>query len=117
MHSAPTIIMEDPEQAIDSVHPTHENQLSRELMDSSQGDIEKLGRKRPAVFKNIFMEVGFCFSILASNLVSVSPFTILAPPPPGPKTLRLPYSRVSLLYMSQQQQHVVRSDGQANNVR
>lgn len=73
--------MEDPEQAVDSVRPTHEDQLSRELMDSSQGDMEKLGRKRPAVFKNIFMEVGFCFSILASNLVSVSPFAILAIPP------------------------------------
>lgn len=73
--------MADPEQAVDSVHPTHEDQLSRELMDSSQGDMEKLGRKRPAVFKNIFMEVGFCFSILASNLVSVSPFAILAIPP------------------------------------
>lgn len=73
--------MADPEQAVDSIRPTHEDQLSREL-NSSQGDIEKLGRERPAVFKNIFMEVGFCFSILASNLVSVSPFAILATPPP-----------------------------------
>lgn len=90
--------MADPEQAVDSVHPTHEDQLSRELMDSSQGDIEKLGRKRPAVFKNIFMEVGFCFSILASNLVSVSPFAILAIPLPA-KPLTA-YSRVSLLRIS-----------------
>lgn len=112
MHSAPTIVMADPEQAVDSVRPTHEDQLSREL-NSGQGDIEKLGRERPAVFKNIFMEVGFCFSILASNLVSVSPFAILATPPPGnPLTA---YSRVSLLRISQQ--HVVRSDERANDVR
>lgn len=83
--------MEDPEQA----------------GDSSERDIEKLGRQRPAVFKNIFMEVGFCLSILASNLVSVSPSTT----PCSPLSA---YSRMALLPMSQQR--VIYSQGRANGV-
>lgn len=71
--------MADIEQAPDPVHPTHADHVSGRSMDTSQDDIEKLGRERPAIFKNAFMEIGFCVSILASNLVSVSP----CPPPPS----------------------------------
>lgn len=64
--------MADVEQPADSRRPTHDDRLSGRLVDSNGDDIEKLGRKRPAVFKNAFTEIGFCLSILASNLVSVS---------------------------------------------
>lgn len=64
--------MADVEQSADSRRPTQGDRLSRRLVDSNEDDIEILGRKRPAVFKNAFTEIGFCLSILASNLVSVS---------------------------------------------
>lgn len=64
--------MSDVEQSADSTRPAHGDRLSERPTGSSDDDIEELGRKRPAVFKNVFMELGFCISILASNLVSVS---------------------------------------------
>lgn len=83
MLSAPAFAMEDPEQAGDLVRPTLEDRVTRRMMDYSENDIENLGRKRPAVFKNMFMEVGFCLSILASNLVSVRLFHYPFPFPIG----------------------------------
>lgn len=86
--------MADIEQAPEPVHPTHADRLSERLMDSSQGDIEKLGRERPAVFKNAFMEIGFCLSVLASNLVSVSP-------PPQPIVVWRSFARRSFIIPAQ----------------
>jgi MFS family permease len=36
-----------------------------------QSQVEKLGRQRPEVFKTIWHELGFCFSLLASMLMAV----------------------------------------------
>lgn len=80
--------MADPEQPADSIRPTDGD--TGRSMDSSEADIEKLGRQRPAVFKNVFMEVGFCLSVLASNLVSVSPSKYPVPETP------LAYGHVSV---------------------
>lgn len=64
--------MADVEQPPDPVLTAQGNEPSRNFAEPSEDDIEKLGRERPAVFKNAFMEIGFCLSVLASNLVSVS---------------------------------------------
>jgi hypothetical protein len=61
--------MADIEQASEPVRTNHA--ASESSTDSSQADIEQLGRERPPVFKNAFVEIGFCMSVLASNLVSV----------------------------------------------
>ncbi|KAJ0104021.1 hypothetical protein J7T55_009685 [Diaporthe amygdali] len=74
--------MSDVEQSADSTRPAHGDRLSERPTGSSDDDIEELGRKRPAVFKNVFMELGFCISILASNLVSeflISGMSVLLP--------------------------------------
>ncbi|KAF1836330.1 membrane transporter [Decorospora gaudefroyi] len=45
-------------------------------------DIERLGRERPAVFRSIWHELGFCFALLGSMFVAeyfVSGFNILLP--------------------------------------
>lgn len=73
--------MADIEQSADSVRPPHADRLSNRLVDCSEDNIEKLGRQRPLVFKNAFTEIGFCCSILASNLVSVRD-PLGAPPRP-----------------------------------
>lgn len=36
-----------------------------------QTQVEKLGRQRPEVFKTMWHELGFCFSLLASMLMAV----------------------------------------------
>jgi hypothetical protein len=38
-------------------------------------DIEALGRQRPDIFPSIGAELGFCFSLLTSMLMTVSPLT------------------------------------------
>lgn len=40
--------------------------------ESTQALIERLGRQRPAKFKTIWTEIGFCFSLLASMVMAVS---------------------------------------------
>ncbi|SPO05254.1 related to multidrug resistance protein [Cephalotrichum gorgonifer] len=48
-----------------------------------QIDVEVLGRQRPAVFKTIWAELGFCFSLVGSMLMAeffVSGFHIILPP-------------------------------------
>jgi MFS family permease len=42
-----------------------------ETVEDVQAQIEKLGRQRPEVFRTIWHELGFCFSLLASMLMSV----------------------------------------------
>jgi hypothetical protein len=45
-------------------------------------DIERLGRERPDAFKTIWVEIGFCFSLLGSMFVAeyfISGFNILLP--------------------------------------
>ncbi len=37
-----------------------------------QARVERLGRERPAIFKTLWREVGFCFSLLASMVMAVS---------------------------------------------
>ena len=44
-----------------------------------QARIERLGRERPAKFKTVWTEIGFCFSLLASMVMAVSNhFTLMA---------------------------------------
>lgn len=45
-------------------------------------DVEALGRQRPAAFKSIWSELGFCFSLVISMLMAVS--APLQPPPALP---------------------------------
>ena len=40
--------------------------------ESEDARIERLGRERPAKFKTIWAELGFCYSILASQFTAVS---------------------------------------------
>lgn len=40
--------------------------------ESMQARIERLGRERPAKFKTVWTEIGFCFSLLASMVMAVS---------------------------------------------
>lgn len=35
-------------------------------------NLEQLGRERPATFTNRWVELGFCFSLLASMMLAVS---------------------------------------------
>lgn len=46
-----------------------------ENVENMQAEIEKLGRQRPEVFKTIWQELGFCFCLLASMLMSVSAYS------------------------------------------
>lgn len=39
--------------------------------ESMQARIERLGRVRPAKFKTVWTEIGFCFSLLASMVMAV----------------------------------------------
>jgi MFS family permease len=46
-------------------------------------ELERLGRERPEAFKSIWVELGFCFSLLGSMFVAeyfTSGFNILLPP-------------------------------------
>jgi len=44
-------------------------------VEESEGDrIERLGRERPQIFKSLWAEIGFCYSILASQIMAVSNF-------------------------------------------
>lgn len=48
----------------------------------SASEIERLGRERPATFKSIWVELGFCFALLGSMFVAeylISGFNILLP--------------------------------------
>lgn len=48
----------------------------------SASEIERLGRERPDIFKSIWVELGFCFSLLGSMFVAeylISGFNILLP--------------------------------------
>ena len=43
----------------------------------SEGErIERIGRQRPKVFKSLWAEIGFCYSIVASELMCVSSLSI-----------------------------------------
>ncbi|KAF7591675.1 hypothetical protein BBP40_001253 [Aspergillus hancockii] len=49
---------------------------------SDSAYLQKLGRQRPAIFGSIFMEIGFCFSMLASMLLCeyfISGFNTILP--------------------------------------
>ena len=47
-------------------------------VENLQLQVEKLGRQRPEVFKTVWHELGFCFSLLASMLMAVClPFICL----------------------------------------
>ena len=39
--------------------------------ESMQARVERLGRQRPAKFKTIWAEIGFCFSLLTSMVTAV----------------------------------------------
>lgn len=48
----------------------------------SPSEIERLGRERPDAFKSIWVELGFCFSLLGSMFVAeyfISGFNVLLP--------------------------------------
>lgn len=42
-------------------------------------DVEALGRQRPPIFKTIWAELGFCFSLVASMLMAVCTPTFQPP--------------------------------------
>ncbi|KAI0147844.1 membrane transporter [Hypoxylon sp. NC0597] len=52
------------------------------LLCDSPDDIEKLGRRRPDIFANGWMEIGFCISVLGSMMMAeflISGFSVLLP--------------------------------------
>ncbi|PSS08941.1 hypothetical protein M430DRAFT_109331 [Amorphotheca resinae ATCC 22711] len=68
---------------IDSVTSTDwHGSLSCAISHPEQAEIERLGRQRPVVFKTLWAEVGFCFSLLASMFMAeyfISGFNIILP--------------------------------------
>ena len=52
-----------------------------EAPESDQARIERLGRERPAKFQSFGAELGFCYSVIASQFMSVC--IIAATPNPG----------------------------------
>ncbi|KAI1506288.1 membrane transporter [Biscogniauxia marginata] len=52
------------------------------LLNNNFADVEKLGRRRPEIFRNGWVEVGFCVSVLGSMMLSeflISGFNVLLP--------------------------------------
>ena len=45
-------------------------------MESKRAHIEKLGRERPAKFKTALAEILFCYSVIASQFMAVSPLLV-----------------------------------------
>lgn len=68
-----------------------DEQLDRQVPDKTA--LERLGRERPATFPNKWIELCFCFSLLASELLAVCP-------PPGSQTL---LTAVGILHQRLQQ--------------
>ena len=58
--------------------PVHEklNGQDGDEVENEEARIERLGRERPAIFKTLWAEIFFCYSILASQFMAVS---LLAP--------------------------------------
>ncbi len=49
------------------------NNHNQNDVEESEGDrIERLGRERPQIFKSLWAEIGFCYSVLASQIMAVS---------------------------------------------
>ena len=46
--------------------------------ESKKAQIERLARERPAKFKSLWSEMLFCYSVLASQMMAVSPSPRLA---------------------------------------
>lgn len=38
----------------------------------SEAELERLGRMRPTIFPNLLSELGFCFSLVLSQIMAVS---------------------------------------------
>ena len=78
---------------VPSAEDAHPTDFSIELVDRNErvedlsAQVEKLGRQRPDVFRSIWHELGFCFSLLASMLMAVClPSSIHGEYPPTDKT-------------------------------
>ncbi|KAI5918970.1 membrane transporter [Camillea tinctor] len=72
----------DPESAPASAEQGDSRIPSRPSSSNDPSDVEKLGRCRPAIFKNTWVEVGFCVSVLGSMMLAeflVSGFSVLLP--------------------------------------
>jgi hypothetical protein len=54
------------------------NQLNA-VEESFEARIERLGRERPRQFKSLWAEIGFCFSISMSQVLTVSALSVLNP--------------------------------------
>lgn len=48
------------------------NQDQNGVEESESDRVERLGRERPQIFKSLWAEIGFCYSILASQIMAVS---------------------------------------------
>ena len=53
-------------------HDGEAEEQSERVDESEAARIERLGRARPAVFKSLWTEIGFCYSVLASQFMAVS---------------------------------------------
>lgn len=50
-----------------------DNTHGEDVLGSEGARIERLGRERPAKFKSVGGELAFCYSIIASQFMAVSP--------------------------------------------
>lgn len=66
-----------PTNQLDSKPHLLENQGQKpDVEEPEKSRIERLGRQRPEVFRSIWAELGFCYSILASQFMTVSCFDL-----------------------------------------
>lgn len=65
-------------QELRGVNPDHPQTQEKpsavdgEESETEEARVERLGRERPAIFKSLWAEIFFCYSILASQFMAVS---------------------------------------------
>lgn len=74
MAASPSLTAAAPETKVLSSGQDHshgQDQDRAQDEESEQERIERLGRERPPNFKTLWAEIGFCYSILASQFMAV----------------------------------------------
>lgn len=54
------------------IPPSGDRHVADNRLEQQTLDVERLGRERPARFKSIWAELGFCYSVIASMFMAVS---------------------------------------------
>ena len=53
-------------------HLREDQSQQHDNRESDRARVERMGREKPEMFKSLWAEVGFCYSILASQFMAVS---------------------------------------------